>query len=275
MALSTQYWSHFWHAHRDQTITAGGKILVILACYYIIRFLVLKLIIRLANPLLAKVSTDLAQARQARVRALQSVLRSAVVFVLGFVAAIMVLQAAGLNIIPLLTTASVAGLAVGFGAQKLVKDVIAGVLILIEDQYGVGDRVTIGAVSGTVEEFGMRTTRIRDRSGNLWSLSNGDIVSVCNHSRGRFLVWQDVAVPAATDLEKAYHVLDALGQEMAKEMPSMVLEPYACKGLAQVSGATATIRFQGAVAAQSQDEVQLLLNEKIRTAFRENDLQLA
>lgn len=275
MILSAEYWSRLWRGHGDQAVAAGGKILVILVGYYIVRLLVLKLIVRLADSLLAKVSTELAQARESRVRALQSVLRSAVAFVLGFVATIMVLQAAGLNIVPLLTTASVAGLAVGFGAQKLVRDVIAGVFILAEDQYGVGDCVTIGAVSGTVEEFGMRTTRVRDRSGNLWSLSNGDIVSVCNHSRGRLLLWQDVAVPAATDVEKACHVLDAVGEQMAREMPSMVLQPFACKGLAQVSGATATIRFEGAVVSQSQEEVQLALNERIRQAFQENDLRLA
>jgi small-conductance mechanosensitive channel len=275
MALSIHYWSRLWHDHADEAIAAGGKILVILAGYFILRFVILKLIVRLADSLLAKVSAELAQARQARVRALESVLRSAVTFVLGFVAAIMVLRAAGMDIVPLLTTASVAGLAIGFGAQKLVRDVIAGMFILIEDQYGVGDRVTIGAVNGTVEEFGMRTTRVRDRAGNLWSLSNGDIVSVCNHSRGKLLAWQDVAVPAATDLQKAYRVLDGLGSQISQEMPSMVLEPFACKGLAQVSGATATIRFQGVVAPQFQEEVQLALNDRIRTAFRDNELQLA
>jgi len=94
----------------------------------------------------------------------------------------MILQAAGVNIVPLITTASVAGLAVGIGAQKLVRDWISGIFILIEDQYGVGDKVTVNAVTGLVEELGMRTTRIRDENGNLYIISNGDISQVCNHS---------------------------------------------------------------------------------------------
>ena len=148
------------------------------------------------------VKNGTAQVREARVRALHAVLKSAVGFVLGFVMAIMVLQSAGLNIVPLLTTASVAGLAIGFGAQKLVKDVISGFFILVEDQYGVGDYVTIGPATGIVDDLGMRTTRVRDASGKLFIIANGDISQVYNHSRGALCVWTDIAVPASSDLAK-------------------------------------------------------------------------
>jgi len=181
--LSGEYWAGLWARHAEHVIAAATRIIVILVAYFVIRFVLLKVLRRFGQSLLARVSEELLQAREARIRSLQTVLGSAISFVLGFVAAIMIFQAAGINIVPLITTASVAGLAIGFGAQKLVRDWISGVFILIEDQYGIGDKVTMNTVTGLVEELGMRTTRIRDENGSLYIISNGDIVQVCNHSR--------------------------------------------------------------------------------------------
>ncbi len=183
--LSREYWVELWSRHTEHVIGAATRIVVILVAYFVVRFVVLKVLRRFGQSLLARVSGELVQAREARIRSLQTALGSGVSFVLGFVAAIMVLQAAGINVVPLLTTAGVAGVAIGFGSQKLVRDWISGMFILIEDQFGVGDRVTIGAVTGLVEELGMRTTRIRGENGSLYIVSNGDIAQVCNHSRAQ------------------------------------------------------------------------------------------
>jgi moderate conductance mechanosensitive channel len=178
-------WAHFWNTHAETAMLAAAKIAVIVVAYVILRFVLGRAIRTVLGSGLARLSGDILQARKARVRALQSLLSSAIGFVLGFVAIIMILQAAGLDIVPLITTASVAGLAIGFGAQKLVRDVISGFFILVEDQYGVGDTVTIGAVTGVVEGIEMRITKIRDETGKLYILSNGDISLVCNHSRSK------------------------------------------------------------------------------------------
>jgi len=181
--LTGKYWSALLAKHAEHAIAAATRIVVILVAYFVLRFVLLKILNRFVQSLIARVSGELLQAREARVRSLQTVLGSAMTFVLGFVAAVMMCQAVGINVVPLLTTASVAGLAIGFGAQRLVRDWISGIFILIEDQYGVGDRVTIGSVTGRVEELGMRTTRIRDDNGSLYTIANGDIALVCNHSR--------------------------------------------------------------------------------------------
>jgi small-conductance mechanosensitive channel len=180
---SAEYWSEVWVKHIENAISAATRILVILVAYFVVRFALLKILARFANSMLAKVSKERLAAREARIKSLQTLLGSTISFVLGFVTVVMILQAAGINILPLLTTASVAGVAVGFGAQKLVRDWIAGIFILIEDQYGVGDIVTIGPVTGVVEELGMRTTRIRAEDGSLYIIPNGDISQVCNRSR--------------------------------------------------------------------------------------------
>lgn len=273
--LSARYWLRLWDRNIDSFLAAATKVVVILAAYFIVRFLLFKFIGRIIDSVLSRVSQEVLQARQERVRALQSLLGSSVGFVLGFIAAVMILQTVGLNIVPLITTASVAGLAVGFGAQKLVRDVIAGVFALVEDHYGVGDYVTIGAVSGVVEEFGMRTTRIRDRTGKLFIISNGDIAQVCNHSRGVFVVVQDVVVPASTDLEQAKQVLDEVGAAVTSELASVVTQPFRCEGVVQIGGASATVRLVGGAQPQFEQDVRMALNERIRAAFAAGDLSLA
>lgn len=265
-------WSKLW---REAAAESSVKIAAILVVYVIIRFVVFKLIGRLLALPLARVSEGIPPARQARVRTLRAVLRSTVGVVLGFVVAVMVLEASGIPIVPLITTAGIAGLAIGFGAQKLVRDVIAGFFILMEDQYGVGDYVTIGAVTGIVEELGMRTTRLRDKAGKVYIISNGDIAQVCNASRGDLILTVDIALPASIDLEKAKRVLDEVGRALAKDDPSRVKRPFVSNGLIQLNGATATVRLVGSVAAEDEEAVRIVLNGRIRQAFIENDLQLA
>jgi len=266
--------ARLWQRHAEQAGAAVLKIAVIVAAYLVVRWAVFRLIDRVFSVQLNADGRS-AQARLARVGALRTVLHSAAGFGLGLVAAIMLLQAAGINIAPLIMSASVAGLAVGFGAQKLVRDVIAGFFILMEDQYGVGDYVTIGAVTGSVEELGMRITRVRDRSGKLYILSNGDIAQVCNHSRGALRASIDIAVPAATDLEKVKQVLDEVGRSMTEDMPSLVPEPFRCEGLAQVTGAAATLRIVGRVVPEHQETASMEFMARARSAFSENGLQFA
>lgn len=264
-----------WQQYAERAGEAAVKIAVILVGYLVVRFVIFRLVDRLFAPSLAKAAELAVRARSARIRALQTVLKSAAGFTLGLVAAIMILQAAGINITPLIMSASVAGLAVGFGAQKLVRDVIAGFFILMEDQYGVGDHVTIGGVAGVVEELGMRTTRIRDAGGRLHIFANGDIAQVCNLSRGKLRVSMDIAVPASMDLDRVISVLNEVGDSIARDCPQEVLEPFRYEGLAQVTGATATLRLEGSVVPAYQEAVRMEMNARIREAFMKHEIQLA
>lgn len=261
----------FWDNHYE----AIAKIAVIIVGYLIARFLLSRIARGVLNSGLARLSGSILQARKARLKALQSVLMSAVSFVLGFVAVIMILQAAGINPVPLLTTASVAGLAIGFGAQKLVRDVISGFFILMEDQYGVGDYVTIGAVTGVVDCLEMRTTRIRDAGGKLYILSNGDISQVCNHSRGKLLMSVDYALAPTSDLDKACSVLTEAGESMAKDFPKEVKEDFKCEGLVQLTAASMVVRLTGVVSPAAQDMLRIQLNGRVREALAANNISLA
>ena len=266
------YWSTFWRGHAERILVATIKIAVIVTAYLILRFLIRRVIGGLLKSSLARLDGEMLHARRARLHALRSMIGSAIGFILGFLAAIMILQAAGINIVPLLTTASIAGLAIGFGAQKLVRDVISGFFILIEDQYGIGDYVTIGLVTGVVEDLQIRTTRIRDAVGKLYTLSNGDITQVCNQSRGDLLLSVDYAIAASADIDKARSVLMAVAKSVADEFPDDINEPRVCGGLVQISAASNVVRVTGTVSASAQEAIRFELNARAQVALSENDI---
>ena len=114
-----------------------------------------------------------------------SVLRSTLNAAVFIVAIVMVLSELGLNIAPIVASASVLGLAIGLGAQSIVKDMVSGLFLLLEDQFGVGDSITANDVSGRVESVGLRVTMLRDEAGVLWYIRNGDIAKVGNNSQPR------------------------------------------------------------------------------------------
>jgi len=119
-----------------------------------------------------------------RAEAIGSLLRSVVTITIWVIGALTVLPLLGINIAPLVASAGIVGIALGFGAQSLVKDYIAGILLILEDQYGIGDEVEVDDVTGTVEFVSLRYTRLRDAEGVIWYLRNGDIQTVGNKSQG-------------------------------------------------------------------------------------------
>lgn len=136
---------------------------------------------------------------QLRTRTLSGTLVSVVAVVVWATAFVTVIGQLGFNLAPLLAGAGVVGLAVGFGAQQLVRDVISGFFILVEDQFGVGDTVTMGGVTGTVESMTLRLTRVRGDDGVLHHLRNGDLGTVSNSSRGYNVATVSVPLPADAD----------------------------------------------------------------------------
>ena len=138
-----------------------------------------------------------------RVKAVGQLFRSASAFVIWTVAIMSALSVVGFNVAPLLASAGVAGVALGFGAQTLIKDFLAGIFIILEDQYGVGDVVDLGPAIGTVEEVDLRVTRLRDMGGVVWYVRNGEILRVANRSQGWTVATVDVPVAYDEDLEKA------------------------------------------------------------------------
>jgi moderate conductance mechanosensitive channel len=209
----------------------------------------------------------------ARMRTLAGMAESLAQFALGFTFVVSVLALMGVNVAAILGTASVAGLAVGFGSQKLVKDVITGFFLLLEDQYAVGDYVTIGTASGTVEEVGMRITRLRDDDGRLFILSNGDIATVCNHSRGPVQGTLDLPLGPMADVVQTSTVLV---EALAKAQATLGLpKPPTIEGVVSAEATRTVIRITFiAPLGQRPTQIALKLRELARTALTDAGIPL-
>lgn len=252
------------------------KLLVLLLLFVGLRWLIGRVVGRTIRALVEREQGLGNEGRAARIRTLASLTKSIVFYALAFVFVIAALDALGFNVAGVVGTAGVAGLAVGFGAQKLVKDVITGFFLLLEDQYAVGDYVTIGGVTGTVEELGMRITRLRDDDGRLYILSNGDIGQVCNMSRGPLTGVLEIAVAASADVGRATEVLNAAFARAAGPEDLNLAEPPRVEGVAAVDAAKTVlrVRFQ-ARANERPGDTALRLREAARVALRDAEIGLA
>lgn len=178
----------------------------------------------------------LASARRAqRARTVGSVLRSTATIVVGTLVFLLVLDTVGMNIAPFIASAGIVGVAVGFGAQSLVKDFLSGVFMLLEDQYGVGDVVDVGpggGTVGTVEAVGLRVTKIRDAAGTLWYVPNGTMTRVGNKTQGWAKAVVEVSVDYFADLDEVRSLLTEAAERVAADP---VIGTY-LQGAATVTG---------------------------------------
>ena len=149
-----------------------------------------------------------------RSTAVGHLLRSVATVAIWTVAATMILDLLNVDIAPLLASAGIVGIAVGFGAQSLIKDYFSGISLIIEDQFGVGDVVEINGVEGTVEEVALRVTRLRDSNGVVWYLRNGEILRVANMSQGWTMATVTLPVSTASDLDHVERVVNAMGDAL-------------------------------------------------------------
>ena len=188
--------------------------IIVMVLYYLVRNITRQFIEKVVSSLLDKQSYR--DARQlSRFHTLVSTASSAANLLTFFLLIIVLLSVMGVNVTAIIGTASVAGLAFGFGAQKLIKDVISGFFLVMEDQFAIGDYVTIGTVTGTVEDLALRITRLRDDDGRVHILSNGDIVSVCNASRGPLSAIVDIGISPEANVAEAIAVLEPILSEWA------------------------------------------------------------
>ena len=165
------------------------------------------------------------QLTERREATLLKLLENILTYVVYFVAIIMVLEAMDFEIRALLAGAGIVGLAVGFGAQNLVRDIITGFFIIFEDQFSVGDFVRIGAFEGTVEEIGLRTTKIKSFTGELNIIPNGSIVEVTNFSVHNSVAIVDVSIAYEGDIVKAEEVISELLLELPDKYEDMIAPP--------------------------------------------------
>ncbi|WP_017594226.1 mechanosensitive ion channel family protein [Nocardiopsis potens] len=217
-----------------------------------------------------------AERRQQRARTIGSVLTSFVTIVIAATALAMVLDQIGIALGPLLASAGVVGLAIGFGAQSLVADYLAGMLIMVEDQYGVGDSVDLGEAVGTVENVGLRLTQVRDLNGGLWHIRNGEILRVRNDSQDWARAVLDVSVAYESDLEKVYTVLEETGRALHKDpaFEGILLEEPAIWGVQSLDADGVVVRMAVRTAPLEQWGVTRELRRRVKESLDASGIEI-
>lgn len=213
--------------------------------------------------------------RKARIRTLAAVGKSAAAILIWAWAVLAILQAIDINVGPILASAGVIGLAIGFGAQSLVKDFLAGIFMLLEDQYGVGDTVDLGeGIVGDVEDISLRLTTIRDIDGTVWYVRNGEILRVGNLSDDFSIARLQVPVGLSNDSEKAWKViLNSVNEGVtAEHISEGVIEEPVMNGVTDFQPDHLSYRISVKTLPGRQWEVQRYLQAKVLNDMRKNDI---
>jgi moderate conductance mechanosensitive channel len=212
--------------------------------------------------------------RAQRAETVGLVLRSIVAIIIWSVAVLTVLSELGVNLAPLLAGAGIIGVALGFGAQSLVRDFLTGLFMLLEDQYNVGDEIDLGLANGTVEGVSLRTTRLRDLDGVVWHVPNGEVHRVGNKSRqwGRALV--DVAIAYDADLARATDVIHEVARDAAGDpvFDDRLLGEPEVLGVESVTPDRVVLRIVARTRPQQQALVERELRLRVKTALDETGI---
>jgi len=215
--------------------------------------------------------------RRQRAYALGSILRSVSSAVILGIAGIYILGDLGLNLAPVLASAGVLGVAVGFGAQSLVRDFLSGIFMLVEDQYGIGDVIDVGAATGTVETVGLRVTRLRDINGVVWHVRNGAIDRIGNESQGWSRAVIDLPVEYDQDISRVREIIKQAAKAMWAEptWQPIILEEPEVWGVQALSGSAIVMRLVAKTVPLKQWEVSRELRERLKTALESNEVPMA
>jgi small conductance mechanosensitive channel len=211
-------------------------------------------------------AADIARVEQ-RTETLRHIIRSISKIILILVLALTISSELGYNIGPVLASAGIAGLAVGFGAQSLVKDIISGFFILFEDQFSIGDVVKIGDFSGVVERMTLRVTVLRNLEGQVYVVPNGNIQHVTVMTKEWARAVLDVTVSHKQELSKVFDTLKAVGAQLARDWPDRVLDQPAVLGIEKLDDSGVTIRSIVKTPAFKKDDVLREWRRRVKEEF--------
>jgi small-conductance mechanosensitive channel len=242
--------------------------------------LLLNRLLRVLTKLIIKpaaTQTRAAQAREQQTRTLAGVVFSAGRKIVWAVALLTAAQEFGINVTPVAALAGLASLAVGFGAQNLVRDIITGFYIILEDQYVVGDTIQVSDTLGRVEHLTLRRTVVRDLRGALVTLSNGDIRTVANLSRDWSQTFVDVSVSPLVPQEKTLQALEAAASDLRNDASwsQALVDGPRILGLQSYDQTASTVRIQVRTAPSRQDDVARELRRRVQLEFQKQGIPLS
>lgn len=269
-ALKDQLWSYV--ADPALWIKIGTVIVKIIAIFIAGR-IVNQITVKALDHIMAERDRSPLKFNPRRTKTLGKLVGNVINYTVNFIVIMMILNQLGFNLGPLLAGAGVIGLAVGFGAQSLVKDVITGFFIIFEDQFAVGDVIQTGNFKGTVEEIGIRVTRIRSWTGEVHIIPNGSITQVTNFSVNNSIAVVDVSVPYEADIDRVIELIKETVNAVYEENDKIVKEPEVL-GVQTLSTTEVVIRITAECRPNTQTAVARQMNASIKKALDEHGIEI-
>lgn len=247
------------------------------AASIIVIFIAIFIITRVVNHIVDKTMNNRRlsklQINDRRMNTLSAILKKIVKYTLVFIGIAVSLDLFNINTTSLIATAGIGGLAIGFGAQSLVKDIITGFFILLEDQYAVGDYVKIGGLEGIVEELGVRVTKLRDFTGELHIIPNSNVQIVTNRTRGAMRALVKISIAYEEDIERAIKVLEKVSEDLAKSNENIIEGPTVL-GVTEFGGSDVVLTVVAKTKPMEQWAVERAMRKAIKEAFNREDIEI-
>lgn len=267
-----------WTPILDWLASHGVRILIIILVSVALYFVVRKLVPRALKLAIKKRGRGKKAEEELdkRIKTLSRIFVSTGVVIVIIAAIFMILAEIGINIAPLLAGVGIAGIAIGFGAQSLVRDILAGIFVLFEDQYRVGDVVRIADIAGIVEEINLRRTVLRDLDGIVHVVPNGEIKVASNFTKEWARVNLNISVGYGTDLDYAISVINRVGAEIAEEpyWKDIILTPPQVLRVDNLGDSGIDIKILGETKPIRQWEVMGELRKRIKRVFDEEGIEI-
>ncbi|HEU4634751.1 MAG TPA: mechanosensitive ion channel domain-containing protein [Edaphobacter sp.] len=266
--------THDWHQY--VIVFARDKAPKLVAVLVIV-FILLRILKFFVNRIQKRADQQVANFhRAAQLRTMASILRATSLGVIGFLAFLQVLTIFNIPYEPLLASAGILGVGIGLGAQSIFKDMLNGIFILLEDQYNVGEVVSIAGLKGTVEDLSLRSTRLRDGDGTLYVIPNSQIATVANQSRDFSVAQLSVSVDASANPDKVMEILKTLGESVRRDSAfrDIVISDPDVLGVNEIRGREVIYPINIRVRANQRDGVLRELRRRIILAFEKEGIPL-
>jgi len=254
--------------------TSGIKIAIIIILGLVAQILLTKTSKTLLSSVLSKhISSDRSGAgKEKRIDTINQVVAKTTGIIIFLIVLLMIFIEIGINVTPILTGAGIMGIAIGFGAQDMVKNLLHGVFILIEDQYSEGDTVTLAGITGTVEEFDLRKTVIRDLDGTQHHIPNGEITIASNKTKGWSGINLNIGIAYNTDLNKLKQIVNQIGQDASSN--EKIIQAPQLVGVEKFADSAIIIKILGRTKPGAQWEITRLLRQKLKEAFDREGIEI-
>lgn len=259
-------------ADADLWIKFGKKTLKILLIIIVSQIVVKVIKTAIANVFNLRIKSPLRYSEK-REETLSRLIQNVVTYVIYFIALIMILEEMSVPVKSLLAGAGIVGLAVGFGAQSLVKDIITGFFIVFEDQFAVGDYVKIGQFEGTVEEIGLRTTKIKNWTGEVHILPNSSIIEVTNYSLHNSIAVVDVSIAYEEDIDRAEQMIQEYLKTIENKYEEIVSPPEVL-GVQMLGSSDVMIRIIAETLPMNHVKIARVLRKEVKQYLDEHGIEI-